>query len=43
LFEPLPEADEPELRPRPPSFGPRPALPLGADGSVGLLRAIPTG
>src|SRR6478672_4715935 len=30
-----------ELRPRPPSFGVRPALPLGAVDSVGLLRAIP--
>jgi hypothetical protein len=42
---PAPEAVEPvpDERPRPPSFGPRPALPLGAVASVGLLRAMPTG
>jgi hypothetical protein len=38
-----PEAVDPELRPRPASFGARPALPLGALGSVGLLRAMTSG
>src|SRR3954447_26128587 len=32
-----------EPRPRPPAAGPRPALPLGAGVSVGLLRAMPRG
>src|SRR3954447_26729205 len=32
-----------EPRPRPPDAGPRPALPLGAGVSVGLLRAMSPG
>src|SRR3954447_19953712 len=37
------DAPAPDLRPRAPSFGARPALPLGAVASVGLLRAMSSG
>src|SRR3954463_7627946 len=41
-FAALPDAEDPDERPRPPSFGPRPALLEGAVASVGLLRAMST-